>query len=146
MFYLLVRSIPALEVRVYEFGKFLPRATKYVFFFPRTIILYWEMDERRRIQAFIDDWLTFNVDILQKDHNTDTEQSDISDEENSEQTEYNFVDNAIPNDDNYHESDDELPLSIRILPHYVGKDGTRWNKRAPNQRVRTSKIGCFTNY
>ncbi|KAL4126018.1 hypothetical protein QTP88_010250 [Uroleucon formosanum] len=87
-----------------------------------------------------------NVEILQKDHNTDTEQSDISDEENSELAEYNFVDNAITNDDNYHESDDELPLSMRRLPYYVGKDGTRWNKRAyykpklqvGEQRVRAS--------
>jgi hypothetical protein len=69
--------------------------------------------ERRRIEAFIDDFddnddiwggnssdeNEDNEDILQKDHNTDTEQSDISDEENSEQTEYNFVDNAIPNDE-----------------------------------------------
>jgi len=86
--------------------------------------------ERRRIEAFIDDfdhnediWKgnssdeeEDNVKILQKDHNTDTEQSDISDEENSEMAEYNFVDNAIINDDNYHESDDELPLSMRMLP------------------------------
>ncbi|KAE9529177.1 hypothetical protein AGLY_011973 [Aphis glycines] len=105
--------------------------------------------ERRRIEAFIDDFddnddiwggnlsneEENNVDILQKDHNTDTEQSDISDEENSKQTEYNFVDN-LPNDDNYHESDDD--------PYYVGKDGTRWNKRAPNQRVRTSKKNYVT--
>ena len=114
--------------------------------------------ERRRIEALIDDFddngdiwggnssdeEEDNVDILQKDHNTDTEQSDISDEENLEQTEYNFVDNAIPNYDNYHESDDELPLSMRILPYYVGKDGTKWNKRAPNQRVRTSKKNYVT--
>jgi len=72
--------------------------------------------ERRRIEAFIDDFdenddiwggnssdeEEDNVDILQKDYNTDTEQSNISDEENSEMTEYNFVDNAITNDDNYH--------------------------------------------
>ncbi|CAI6359888.1 unnamed protein product [Macrosiphum euphorbiae] len=114
--------------------------------------------ERRRIEAFIDDFddnediwggnssdeEEDNVEMLQKDHNTDTEQSDISDEENSEQAEYNFVDNAIINDDNYHESDDELPLSMRMLPYYIGKDGTRWNKRAPNQRVRTSKKNYVT--
>ncbi|KAL5242715.1 hypothetical protein ACI65C_010125 [Semiaphis heraclei] len=114
--------------------------------------------ERRRIEAFIDDFddnediwggnssdeEEDNVEMLQKDHNTDTEQSDISDEENSEQAEYNFVNNAIINDDNYHESDDELPLSMRMLPYYIGKDGTRWNKRAPNQRVRTSKKNYVT--
>jgi len=86
--------------------------------------------EHRRIETFIDDFDDNddiwegnssdkegdNVEILQKDHNTDTEQSDISDEENSELTEYTFIDNAIPNDDNYHESDDVLPLSMRMLP------------------------------
>jgi len=73
--------------------------------------------ERRRIEAFIDnfddnediwggnssDEEEDNVEILQKDHNTDTEQSDIS------------------------------KCYIVMLPYYVGKDGTRWNKRAPNQ-------------
>jgi hypothetical protein len=114
--------------------------------------------ERQRIEAFIDDFddnegiwggnssdeEEDNFEILQKDHNIDTEQSDISDDENSELAEYNFVDNAITNDDNYHESDDKLPLSIRMLPYYVGKDGTRWNKRAPNQKVRTSKKNYVT--
>jgi len=33
---------------------------------------------------------------------------------------------------------------MRILPYFVGKDGTRWNKRAPNERVRTSKKNYVT--
>lgn len=113
--------------------------------------------ERRRIQALIDDFDDKDiwggdssdeeedyVEIVQSDHNTDTEQSDISDEENAEALECHFEDNVIPNNSNYHESDDELPLSMRILPYYVGKDGTRWNKYASNQRVRTPKKNYVT--
>lgn len=36
-------------------------------------------------------------------------------------------------DYSYHESDDDLPLSMRSK-YYFGKDGTKWNRR-PNSRI-----------
>lgn len=39
------------------------------------------------------------------------------------------------NCESYHESDDEIPLSIRVECFY-GKDGTKWNRRKPNQKIK----------
>lgn len=46
---------------------------------------------------------------------------------------YDIVYNMIPNDDNYHDSNGQSPISMSI---YVGKYITRWNKRASNQIIR----------
>lgn len=62
---------------------------------------------------------------MPSDHNTVTEQSDNFDEESLEPNEF---ENVLPDDRDYHESDDELPLSMKVLPYYNGKDGTSWNK------------------
>lgn len=63
--------------------------------------------------------------------NTDTEQSSADDSDTELQN--------LCSDISYHESDDDLPLTLRNK-YFIGKDGTKWARRPPNQRVRTSKV------
>eukprot|EP00102_Acyrthosiphon_pisum_P018217 XP_008189893.1 PREDICTED: piggyBac transposable element-derived protein 4-like [Acyrthosiphon pisum] len=56
------------------------------------------------------------------------------------QTGYSDEDNGITRDTidvcdekSYHESDDDLPLAMRLVDSYYGKDGTKWNREKPLQ-------------
>lgn len=66
-------------------------------------------------------------------YNTDTEQSSLSDDENNLQ-----YDNDVISYYSYHISEDDLPYTIRASSFFYGKDGTLWNRRPCNQRVRTA--------
>jgi len=63
--------------------------------------------------------------------NTDTEQSSADDSDTELQ--------HFCSDISYHESDDDLPLILRNK-YFIGKDGSKWARRPPNQRVRTSQV------
>ncbi|KAL4144046.1 hypothetical protein QTP88_006280 [Uroleucon formosanum] len=68
---------------------------------------------------------------------TDTEQSDL--ESNSSDSIIDYSNSDL----SYHESDDELPLNLR-KKYFVGKDGTKWSRRPPNQRIRVASVNHVT--
>lgn len=69
--------------------------------------------------------------------NTDTEQSDLESNTSDSIIDYSNLDLS------YHESDDELPLNLR-KKYFVGKDGTKWSRRPPNQRIRVASVNHVT--
>lgn len=58
------------------------------------------------------------------DENTDTEKSISS------TNTIDYISNESNSEYSYHESDDDLPISMR-RKFFIGKDGTKWNRR-PN--------------
>lgn len=68
--------------------------------------------------------------------NTATEQSSSDDSETE-------IEINSGSEISYHESDDDIPLILR-KKYFVGKDGTKWTRRLPNQRIRTSSVNIVT--
>lgn len=102
------------------------------------------MDEfqRRRIQQMLDDASDEEIwGDISSDENEDAEQSQVSNHDtDTEQSGYSDEDNDITRDTidvcdekSYHESDDDLPLAMRLVDSYYGKDGTKWNREKPLQ-------------
>jgi len=102
--------------------------------------------QRRRIQQMLDDasdeeiWGDISSDENEdadqsqvSNHDTDTEQSGYSDEDND------ITRNTIEvyDEKSYYGSDDDLPLAMRFVNSYFGKDGTKWNREKPHQIRRT---------
>lgn len=102
------------------------------------------MDEfqRRCIQQMLDDASDEEIwGDISSDENEDAEQSQVSNHDtDTEQSGYSDEDNGITRDTidvcdekSYHESDDDLPLAMRLVDSYYGKDGTKWNREKPLQ-------------
>lgn len=70
------------------------------------------------------------------DQNTDTEQSISS------ASSIGNISNESDSEYSYHESDDDLPISMR-RKFFIGKDGTKWNRK-PNVRVRIANYNKVT--
>lgn len=103
------------------------------------------MDEHQ-IENLLDEfedeiWGGNSDDDLDLDENKNDE-NECSDNADTEQSSADDSDTELQNscsDISYHESDDNLPLTLRNK-YFIGKDGTKWARRPPNQRVRTSKV------
>ncbi|KAL4143552.1 hypothetical protein QTP88_005870 [Uroleucon formosanum] len=86
-------------------------------------------------------WGGYSDDNLDPDEN-ENEENECSYNTGTEQSSADDSDTELENscsDISYHESDDDLPLTLRNK-YFVGKDGTKWARRPPNQRVRTSRV------
>lgn len=91
-------------------------------------------------QSDNDDCSEISEDIMHSEYDSNTEQSGLSsDEENI----LSMNNNLYNSDVSYHSSDDEVPLSMRVQ-YYTGKDGTKWSRKIPNQRVRISNYNRVT--
>ncbi|KAE9528810.1 hypothetical protein AGLY_012385 [Aphis glycines] len=75
------------------------------------------------------------------DHDTDSEQSVYDLEYDHERDEITV--NEMDFDNSYNESDDDVPLSMRVQ-YFVGKDGTKWFRKNPTQNIRTIKQNLVT--
>lgn len=104
------------------------------------------MDEikRRQIECYLDEddeeyvWGGESSDDnnseineeLHSNHNTDSEQSDATDiiDDNVDTNNTSFS-------ESFHESDDDIPLNMRVQCFY-GKNSTKWYRKKPNQKKR----------
>jgi len=75
------------------------------------------------------------------DHDTDSEQSVYDLECDHERDEITV--NEMDFDNSYYESNDDVPLSMRVQ-YFVGKDGTKWFRKNPTQNIRTIKQNLVT--
>ncbi|XP_025195652.1 piggyBac transposable element-derived protein 4-like [Melanaphis sacchari] len=107
--------------------------------------------ERRRIEHLLDTfsdeevWGGVSDDEDAEESTTENMSENITDTEQSD-LESNSSDSIIDysnSDLSYHESDDELPLNLR-KKYFVGKDGTKWSRRPPNQRIRVASVNHVT--
>ncbi|KAL4142760.1 hypothetical protein QTP88_005167 [Uroleucon formosanum] len=100
----------------------------------------------KQIEKLLDEfddevWGGYSDDNLDPDEN-ENEENECSYNTGTEQSSADDSDTELENscsDISYHESDDDLPLTLRNK-YFVGKDGTKWARRPPNQRVRTSRV------
>jgi len=83
----------------------------------------------------------YSDDNLDPDKN-ENDENECSYNTGTEQSSADESDTQLENscsDISYHESDGDLPLTLRNK-YFVGNDGTKWERRPPNQRVRTSRV------
>ncbi|XP_060859046.1 uncharacterized protein LOC132936345 [Metopolophium dirhodum] len=109
--------------------------------------------EHRRIACLLDDisdeelWggTSFTDECSPDEHfdvleTSNTEQSG----ESTDDEIHNDIQQTLSADcESYHESDDEIPLSMRVGCFY-GKDGTKWNRRKPNLRTKNPSYNKIT--
>lgn len=109
--------------------------------------------ERRRIACLLDDISDEELwgGTSSTDECSPDEHFDVLETSNTEQS-GESTDDEIHNDiqqtlsadcESYHESDDEIPLSMRVECFY-GKDGTKWNRRKPNLRTKNQSYNKIT--
>ncbi|KAL4091351.1 hypothetical protein QTP88_026053 [Uroleucon formosanum] len=95
--------------------------------------------ERRRIEHLLDTFSDEEVGGGVSDDEDAEESTTENMSENITDTEQSDLESSSSDHLSYHESDDELPLNLR-KKYFVGKDGTKWSRRPPNQRIRVASV------
>lgn len=119
------------------------------------IVLDMDDFEKRRIESYLEEtdqiievWggeSSGDENVVENDnrsdHDTDSEQSVYDLEYDHERDE--IMVNEKDFDNSYNESDDDVPLSMRVH-YFVGKDGTKWFRKKPTQNIRTIQQNLVT--